>query len=170
MRALIAAAILLGLGIPARAGDPDFDAVVRGIESTFQTRRTHIPLFGVAKFFVKVSRPGGAKQLDLAIFEDLKIERSRLQDLDDTVRKAAGERWSPMVRVRSREEWVTIYARPDGKKDMHLLIATVEPGEATVIRLKVDAAELARMIDESPRGAGKCLVSEQDRPGDKCEE
>lgn len=170
MRALVAAAILLGLGIPARAGDRDFDAVVKSIEMNFQTKRTHIPLFGVAKFFVKVSRPGGAKQLDLAIFEDLKIERSRLQDLDDTVRKAAGERWSPMVRVRSHEEWVTIYARPDGKNDMHLLIATVEPGEATVIRLKVDAAELARMIDGNPERAGKCLAWDRDTAEGKCEE
>ncbi|HWR51022.1 MAG TPA: hypothetical protein VN428_07935 [Bryobacteraceae bacterium] len=170
MRALLAAAILLGLGIPARAGDRDFDAVVQSIESTFQTRRTSIPLFGVAKFFVKISRPGGAKQLDLAIFEDLHIGRSRLQELDQTVREAAGERWSPMIRVRDRQEWVTIYARPDGKKDMALLIATVEPGEATVIRLKVDAAALARMIDESPNRAGKCLVSEQNDSEQQCED
>lgn len=170
MRPLLLTAILLGLGLPVQAGDRDFDAVVKSIESSFHTQRTSIPLFGVAKFFVKMSRPGGAKQLDLAIFEDLRVERSQLQDFNDRIRGAIGEGWSPMLRTSSRDEWVTVYAKPDGKKDLHLLIATVEPDEATVIRLKIDAATLARMIADSPGLAGKCLTSDRDSAEGKCGE
>ncbi len=160
MRTLLAAVLLIVVAGPAPAsGDRDFDAVVRSVESNFQTRRMRIPLFGVAKFFVKIARPSGVRQLDMAIFEDLQISPSRLQDFDDTVRAAAGERWTPMIRIRERHEWVCIYARPEGKKDMRLLIATIEPDETVLVQVKVRPDVLAQMLDEDPKGT-KCLGSD----------
>ncbi len=161
MRALLAGILLLGLVPPApAAGDGDFNAVVRSIESNFGARRMRIPLFGVAKFFVKVARPHGVRQLDLAIFEDLSISQSRLQHLDSAVRAAAGDRWLPMVRVRSHEDWVCIYARPEGKKDLRLLIATVEPDETVLVQVKVRPEVLARTLNENPRWT-KCFGSDK---------
>jgi hypothetical protein len=163
MRATLAAILALGFAALApAAGDSDFKAVVRSIESNFDARRMRIPLFGVAKFFINVARPAGVRSLDLAIFEDLHIPATRFQDLDDAVRKAAGGRWQPMVRVRERNEWVCIYARPEGKNDMRLLIATIEPDETVLVHVKVRPEKLARMLDRNPRRTG-CLGGSEER-------
>jgi hypothetical protein len=165
MRGTVAVILAFGLMIPfpaPAAGDGDFKAVVRSIESNFGARRMRIPMFGFARFFINVARPAGVRNLDLAIFENLHISSNRFQDLDDAVRGAAGGRWQPMVRVRERNEWVCIYARPDGKNDMRLLIATIEQDETVLVHVKVRPETLARILDEDPRRT-PCLGGSEDR-------
>lgn len=150
-------ALCLGLAPAAPGADADFNALVRGIESHYGTKRLHIPLFGVAKLFVRVARPEGVKQLDLAIFEEIHYARPDEQEFDELVRKAVGERWRPMVRVRSRadNEWTYIYAQEAGG-DVRMLIATFEPSEAVVIQYRVSTRTLLAMLDHPDRiGKGK---------------
>lgn len=153
MRALVPVAVLVALAWPAAAGDRDFDAVVRSVESNLHVRRTRIPMLGIAKLFIRVSNPSGVKQLDLAVFEDVRLSRDSIRNLDKAVREATGERWTPMVRVRERGEWTTIFARPDGEDRMRLLIATVDSDDAVVVHLSVNASQLAATLDEHPRYA-----------------
>src|SRR2546427_705658 len=63
-------ATLLLLSIPVSAEDPEFGLVVRQVESFFHVKRTHIPLLGFMKPVLWIARPGGAKSLEMAIFED----------------------------------------------------------------------------------------------------
>lgn len=145
-------AVCLGLAPAAPAADADFDALVRGIESHYGTKRLHIPLFGVAKFFVRVARPEGVKQLDLAIFEEIHYTQPDEREFDELVRNAVGGRWRPMVRVRSRadNERTYIYAREEGG-DVRMMIANFEPSEAVVIQYRVSTRTLLAMLDHPDR-------------------
>jgi hypothetical protein len=152
--------LLLVLTNVSPAGDRDFDAVVRAIESHFQTQRTHIPMMGLVKFVVRVGRPSGVKQLDLAIFEDL--HSADTDGLDELVRRAAGGRWRPMVSARSsRDNDATFVYWQDDSKDWTLLVATFEPDEATLVKLKVDAKTLAHMLAE-PTEIHRTLQTRED--------
>ncbi len=153
MRALVPIAVLVALSFPAAAGDRDFDAVVRSVESNLHVHRMHIPLFGLAKFVIRASHPAGTKQLDMAVFEDVRLDEHSMQKLDRAVRSAIDEHWTPMIRAREHGEWTVIYARPDGEKHLRMLIATVNSDDAVIIQLKVDAGELFSGLDENPRYA-----------------
>lgn len=160
-RFLFAAPLVLLLVPAASAGDRDFNAVVRGVESNLGIRRTRIPLFGTMMFFVKVARPGGVKQLEMAIFDEVKYSPPDEARFDELMRSAVGDRWSPMVRVRSRRdhEWTYIYVRPDGR-DFKMIIATFERDEAVLMHLKVKPEALLDSLDE-PEHAGRRLGGER---------
>ncbi len=145
-------ALLLAFPVAALAADVDFQALVNGIETRFNTKRMRIPLFGVAKFFVKVSRPHGVKQFDMAVFEDARFGPLDERELDEFVRRTVSENWRPMVRVRSRgsNEWTCVYAKEAGR-DIRLLIATFEPSEAVVMQYKVNAQRLMEMLARPER-------------------
>lgn len=148
----------LALAAAAPAGDRDFDAVVKGIESHYGVKRTSIPLFGMVKLIVKVARPSGVKQLDVALFEDVRMDAPEADDIDAIMQGAVGNRWRPMVRVRSRDrESAYIYYREDGR-NFRLLVASFERGEASVVELSVPPEMLAEWIRD-PAGMNGHLGS-----------
>ena len=156
----VSAALLLGASAVMFAGYDDFQAVVSRIESNYGVRRLSIPLFGLAKGFVAVARPAGARSMDLAIFEDLRgVDAEEFHRL---VAGSLGPGWKPIVRVRSRHngESVSIYARDYGKH-VKFLIATCEPDEAVLVQAKVNADELAKWL-EDPERIGKCIGNGED--------
>lgn len=163
LRAAALPAVFLVLSSPLPAADPDFNAIVEGIESHYGVKRLHIPLLGVVNFFVKVTRPQGVKQLNLAVFEDLNYPPADGSQFDALVRNAVGGRWEPLVVARSRRdnEWTYIYSSAT-KHDWKLLVATFEPSEATVVQLKVNPAKLARMLAE-PEHMGRSLGTKDSR-------
>lgn len=153
MRALVPIAGLVALSFPAAAGDRDFNAVVRSVERNLHVHRTHIPLFGLAKFLVRVSHPAGARQLDMAIFEDVRLEEHSIQRLDTAIRSAIDGHWTPMIRARERGEWTVIYARPDGAKHLRMLIASVDSHDAVVVQLEVNAEQVFSDLGANPHCA-----------------
>lgn len=157
-RILCAAPLLLLLAPAARAGDPDFKAVVRAVESDLGIRRTHIPLFGTAMFFVRAARPEGVKQLDMAIFDEAGDSRPDFARFEKIMRRAVGERWTPMIRVKDRrgDELTYIYVKAAGR-DWTMILATFSPGEAVLIHLKLGPEALRDILDE-PKHAGKSLT------------
>jgi hypothetical protein len=164
MRARVIAALLMAAGA-AFGGDAAFDRVVKAIETHYGTKRTHIPLMGVANFFVKVRHPEGVAGFKLAVFEDLRspagiAERRELDRFMDTL-SAGGLR--PVVRVHSRrgEESTYIYARPAGKSAT-MLIATFERQEATVVQATVNVKILLKSL-EDPERAQDALGVQRDR-------
>lgn len=162
MKALLFAAPVLLLVTPAAtAGDPDFKAIVRGVESNLGIRRMHIPVFGLAMFFVKAARPAGVRQLDMAVFEDLSCPAPDAARFETIMKQAVGDRWNPIIRVRERRgrELTYIYARPDGR-NWKLIVATFEPSEAVLIHLKLNPEALLDSLDE-PAHAGTCLRGTQ---------
>jgi hypothetical protein len=142
--------LALAGAIGGQAADREFDAIVHRLEAHYGKKRTHIPLMGVANVFMKVSSPEGVKDLELAVFEDLPPDRQPSpQALDSMFESLPDKGWKPFVRVRSNRdgEHVEVYSRSDGKT-WQLLVATVEPTEATVVKMRLSPDALAKWIDD----------------------
>ena len=139
------------------AGDSELDRIVQAIESHYGTKRTHIPLMGVANLFVKVAHPVGASGFKLAVFENLESSPSygRHAELDEFIRGISGSSLHPLVRLHSRanNESTYIFAGEAGRST-RMLIATFQRNEATVIEVKVSMETLLKMV-ESPERARK---------------
>jgi hypothetical protein len=141
MRRLLLLAALLAPALCAG----DFDTLVARFSHESGAERTHIPFFWVARAAVAVAHPAGASELNLAIFEHASFDASRFRDLTDD---AVGGVWKPMVRVLSQHgESTNIYSRPAGR-EVHLLVATLDHGEATFVEVQVEPEALMSFIDE----------------------
>lgn len=165
MRTLLFVVLLATLlAAPAAAGDADFHAIVRGVESGYGVHRVHLPLFGLARFVVQVARPEGVKDFDMAIFETPDGPPLDSGRFDGIMKRAGGSHWSSVIRVRSRRngEWVYIYARPEGR-DWRMLIATFQTAETVILEAQVDPEILANALDD-PEHAGQSLGGRRNEP------
>ena len=143
-------------GAAATAADREFKDIVRAISDEYHTKPLHIPLFGLVNTVVFVARPGGAKQLDLAVFEDLDTGSGGTVAFSERLRTIVGRSWQPFVHISSRhngrEETTLIYMRPEGR-DWKMLITTLEPHEATVVELKLSIDSVRRWMDDPVESA-----------------
>jgi hypothetical protein len=148
----------------AFAGEPDFDRVVKAIETHYGIHRLHIPFLSLGTFVVNVARPEGASGLKLAIFEDLKFspEYSDWKERDRFIDSLVIGEMQPLVRVHSRRDGNStyIFAEPSGKS-AKMLIATFDRNDATLVQVKVDMSRLMKSI-EKPEQAGKTFSSRRD--------
>jgi hypothetical protein len=151
-------AVFLAASAAAFGADREFDRLVKAVESRFGVQRTHIPLMGVANFFVKVARPEGAMGFKLAVFEDLKFNTDGDGAALDRIMAGASEGLHPLVRVRSRRdrEWTYIYTGEAGKTTK-MLVATFERNEATVIEVQLRMDALLRSLGD-PARTGKLFA------------
>jgi hypothetical protein len=151
-------ALLLAASAAAFGADRQFDRLVSAVEARFGARQTHIPLMGVANFFVKVARPEGAAGFRLAVFEDLKFDADGDGAALDRIMASASEGLHPLVRVRSRRdrEWTYIYTGDVGKITK-MLIATFGSGEATVMEVQLSMDAMVRALGE-PARTGKLFA------------
>src|SRR5438128_352610 len=96
---LITCVAVLSLGIcpRAQAADHEFQDIVKAISEQFNTKPMHIPFLGLARAVIAVAHPMGAKQLNLAIFQDLDERKGSGRDLLESVRMAVGRGWQPFV-------------------------------------------------------------------------
>lgn len=134
----------------AQAGDRDFDLIVRSMESHYGTSRLTIPFFGVVNFFVKTIRPAGARDIKLAVFENVDERRHPSDErLDQMFKSLPAQGWSRFIRVQSNRsgERVHIYSRKV-KDDWELLITTLERNEAVVVRVRLNPGGLAKWVHD----------------------
>ena len=146
---LVAAVSIFALGAtPARAG---FDEVVRAVESRYRVHRTTIPFFGLVRFAVWVTRPGGVSDVQLATFEDAHFDDQR--ELADIVRRNAGEPLQPLVQTRSNRNGETTlnYARPLGGDRVALLIFAHDRDDTTVVRVVVSMDKFTETMNHPDR-------------------
>jgi len=146
---LVVVASLFTLGAtPARAG---FDDIVRAVESRYHVHRTWIPMFGLVRFALWVAHPGGVSDVQLATFEDSKIDD--VQELTDIVRRNVGEPMQPLVQSRSNRngETTLIYARPLGGDRVALLIFAHERSDTTLIRVVVSMDKFSQAMNHPHR-------------------
>jgi len=141
-------ALILVAASAACSADHEFDRVISAVEKHYGVRRTHIPLMGVASFFVKVAHPAGTSGLKIAIFEDLPSPTFDDQvDLDRFMDSISGGRLQPMVVTHSRRDGESTYILTgDVGKSTEMLIATFERNEATVVQVTVNIETLLKMI------------------------
>lgn len=154
MNRLTVAAFLLCLTLaPAatlRAGDPSFGAFVKNLERDFNIKRTHIPMFWLAKGVVRIAGPSGVSRLDLAIFEDQNFDRlAQAGDLKQRLQGMLGEGWRPFVEVESRAggERTFLYMRPQ-VRDVEMMVFSLERNEAVAVLFRLNPDTLARALDD----------------------
>lgn len=139
--------------VGAQGADKGFEAIVQKLEAQYGTKRTHIPMMGVANLFVKVSRPEGVSDFKMAVFADLDAQRHPSPEaLERMFGSLATEGWKPFIRVQSNKdgERVEIFSRASGKR-WELLLTTMERNEATVIQMRLSPEALAQWIAD-PEG------------------
>jgi hypothetical protein len=132
---LVAAVSIFALGAtPAHAG---FDEIVRAVESRYRIHRTTIPFFGLVRFALWVTQPGGVSDVQLATFEDAHFDDER--GLADIIKRNAGEAFQPLVRSRSNRngEVTQIYAHPLGRDRVALLVFAHDHSDTTIVRVVV---------------------------------
>ena len=145
-RALVSAAIIAGS--PAWASDFNFNRLVSNIENRYQIRHQHIPLIGLVSFCAHIATHGGVRGLHLADFENTE-SRIPTDDFDSFVQGQIGETWNVIVRTHEKatNEDTVIYARTDGSRFV-LLIADLENGELSLVKVGVDANRLPKWLNE----------------------
>jgi hypothetical protein len=136
------------IAMPTALQASEFDWIARNVERESGCKRTHIPFFGLARFVVAVGHPGGASELNLAVFESADIAPERFREIVD---HSVGGSWKPMVRVSKRNgESTTIFAQADGRH-IRMLIGTLEHGEATLVQARVNVGEFIRFVNDVQR-------------------
>jgi hypothetical protein len=161
---LITCVAVLGLGMcpQAKAADHEFQDIVKAISEQFNTKPMHIPSLGLARAVIAVAHPMGAKQLNLAIFQDLDERKGSGRDLLESVRMAVGRGWQPFVQIRgNRDQNMLVYMVGKGN-DVRMLITTVQGDQATVVEVKVNPESMQRWIT-SPNDAAKGWFGHEDR-------
>jgi hypothetical protein len=152
--------LLCGLGwlAPAAAANSDdFGNIVHHIEAEYHVHQNYRFLMGFAGVMVKASHFAGAKEFKAAIFEDQNLFRSEPDTrLDEIVQSAGKSGWRPLVKSFSRHGAEHDYIYVQGQsKGLKLLLVTVEPDEAVVVQLKIDADKLSDFINEHTKGTGE---------------
>lgn len=138
----------LAVALPLASQASEFDWLVSDFARASGIQPLHIPMFGLVRFIVAVVQPGGASELNLAVFEHAHFDPERFRELAD---RAVGPSWRPMIRVRSRNREATeIYAQASGER-LRLLIATLDQQDATFVEVRVKPQELMRFVDEQNR-------------------
>jgi hypothetical protein len=135
-----------------QAGDPSFGSFVNNLERDFNLKRTHIPMFWLAKGVVRIASPAtGVSRLDMAIFEDQDLSALlSAPDLKKRVDKMVGAGWSPFIETYERSgERTLMYMRERGK-NVEMVILSLEPHEAVALLTRLNPQSLARAI-EDPR-------------------
>jgi hypothetical protein len=149
-RRWLAVAALLLVTVPVYA---DFSAIANAMSSQRGVKRTWIPFLGVARTFVRVAKPEGIRDFQLAVFSG--GERIDPRQLQTILGRKVGPGFTPLVQVRSRKsgEWSFIYARPyDGGNRVELLVLAHDSSETVLVRVDIDAEMVARHLNSEPRG------------------
>jgi hypothetical protein len=144
----LAVALCLG-GVGPAMAESSFERLARILERDLDLEREHIPGKWLVNSALFLSH-SGVKNLDLAIFQNLHGSDGRASiAFISTVRKNVGREWTPWMSTFSRitGERTAIFARPAGRH-WELLIATMEPSEATLLRIKINRARMIEYIQD----------------------
>ena len=150
--------LLCGMGVlvpdaRAAAGD-DFNNIVHHIEAEYHVHRSYPFLMAFVGLVAKGARFAGVKGFKMALFEDQNLTSSDVdQRLDEIVQSAGRSGWQPLIKSFSRRtgEHDYIYVRGQSK-ELTMLMVSVEPNEAAVLQVKIDADKLSQFINSEESG------------------
>src|SRR5215213_4227636 len=143
-RAAVSLSLMALFYAPVIVKADDFDTVVRNVRAACGGKKVRIPFLGLAGFATKIVRPAGVKSFKLAVLEDL-TRAGDVSGLGAAIGQSLGPGWRPLVRIRAGRgaEQTHVYVREAGD-NLKLMIVTLDGGQATVIRAKVNPEALAR--------------------------
>lgn len=154
--AVCAVGAMLVPAIPCLAGnDQEFHAVVSAIETRYGVQHMRIPMLGFATFCLRVAGTPGTASLKIAVFENIRRAKEiSSESLEQSIQTAVGDRWKPLVRVRSRDdgELTMVYTNP-GDKQLKVLVVAIQEDQATVVQTRVKASQMQKWM-RAPEDAG----------------
>jgi hypothetical protein len=158
----------------AAAGEPEYDAAVKLVETYYKAKHIGIP-------FVARAGVGVAKVVSSDVRRAARYANARVAVFDDqdfTARGAGGEfhsllrerlrpgRWSNLLSVRGAEEGqVYTFTKTAGDK-FKVLIAVIEPRDAVVLQIDLNADEFAKLI-VNPEAESRALTRDATTADDK---
>ena len=146
----VSAAVLLltAIALPMQAG---FSDVARALDAERGVKRVWIPFLGLARAAVWIVEPGGVNDFQLVTFRGTEnVEPRRIEAL---MRQKIGAGFTPLVQARSKKgDWSFIYVRPSQNGErVELVILARDSEETGLVRVEVDAEEVAKHIEHQPR-------------------
>jgi hypothetical protein len=147
-RAVALALVVAALPAVAAAGDKEFDAVVRHIQTQYHAKKQDSLPF-IARVALKFVHPAGVKSFKLTTLEQIS-GASGDAGLGAVVREKLSDDWHPLVRIYSRKEreQTYVYMRESGR-DVELFVVTVDDEQATVVKAKLDVDSLADFVADA---------------------
>ena len=133
---------------PAHAGDREFQEIVGRLSDAYHKRPMRF--MGLVSFAARVAHPEGTSGLRLAIFDDIDpAVRPDSSEFDGFMQRTLGPDFHPFVRVRSNRdgEQTYIYTK-DNKGGWDMLLVTVEPTEAVVVKMRLNQDAMRRWVDD----------------------
>jgi len=139
---------------PALAGDREFHDIVGRVAGAYHKKPMR--MMGLVSWAARPFMPPGVSGLKLAVFEgvDPALQPGG-RDFDTFMQGVAGPDYHPFVRVRSgrHSEQTYVYLR-EVKDASELLIVTLDPGEAVVVKVRLKPEAMKDWMDD-PVGEGK---------------
>jgi len=157
MKPALACLLACGLLQAAHRDFPDFDDIVHAVSEQLHAQPVSIPFFGLISFAVLVAQPAGVKRLHFALWKNA----DRDAHIDEVLR-SADPAWRPFVRVRGHGETTLIYMTGEGR-DCQMLVASQEPGELTLVQLKLNPEALQTILREPKKSVQRKFSGSEDQ-------
>jgi hypothetical protein len=178
--ALLAAAIALAAGgsrataaAATVADKPDYNAVVRLVESHYRVKHRGIPfLAGAGVKTAKVVSSTVRKysrfaDLKLAVFEDQDFARGADPQFHAAMRRLMQPLWTPLVVTRGGEEGQTYtFTREDGGK-FRVLICVIGERDGTVLEVGLNETEFLKLLANPERESKEIADAATNQDADK---
>lgn len=148
---------LLAVTAATGCGSSEFSSLVRAVAAEPGARRQYVPMLGLARTGVRMIRPHGVRDFQLAVFKTDSVAASgRL----DRAIADVGQGWTPMIRVAgARGERSTVWARAsdDG---MEMLVLAHDQRESVIVRFAMDADRFFATLSDSPAQLARTNISD----------
>ena len=141
-----------------QSSDRSFSSVVKHLESNYGARRQGaLGFVNFARFLVKVIRPAGVKNFKVVMLKSLDYSGRpdpESPDFQEFIGSNIDPSWQPLIRHSARNDrsWTYVYVTNE-KKDVKLLVITLQKQEAYVVQFKFSPEKLAAFMND-PRIAG----------------
>jgi len=153
-RGLVLGLTVMAAAAPARAYDREFHEIVNRLAEAYHKKP--MPFMGFLSFAAHFDEPEGVSGLKMAIFDDVDPALGPDEGELDSLLARTGSNFRPFVKVRSKSgERTYIYAGgADARHGSELLLVTIDPSDAVVIKMRLSADAMKRWVDD-PVGHGE---------------
>ena len=148
-RAALLCLLLPFLPALAAAGDQQFDTLVDRMSDYCQKR----PMWGMGliSFIANRFTPHGVAHLQMAVFDDIPSTRGKsVEELTTSLESVVGPDYQSFVRDRNNRsgEVSLIYVREAGKNRFEMLIVSIDPTDAVLMKMRLDPDAMRDWMDE----------------------
>lgn len=130
-----------------------FRTVADRIAAESGMSRLPVPGSGLARLAVRMTHPDGVSDMQLAMFDP--ASATRRFDAGTILSQSLDPGWQPLVQFHDRRsgEQGSIYAKPSGSDQIHVMIFSTDAEDSVLVELRVDATRLAEIIEDGSQGS-----------------